>query len=86
MWPSQFNIVMNSLPAPAIVAALTAVIALPFSVPAAGTLAITAALGAIIHADYAQRKNRLRLPRRALRPQAIETRLATGGETHPLAA
>ena len=82
----QFNIVMNSIPAPAIVAALTAVIALPFSLPAAGTLAFSAALGAIIHADYAQRKNRLRLPRRSLQTQAVDSRLGAGGETHPLAA
>ena len=86
MRPSQFNIVMNSLPAPALVAALTAVIALPFSLPAAGTLAVTAALGAIIHADYAQRNNRVRFPRRSLRPQGIDSRLGAGNETHPLAA
>jgi hypothetical protein len=57
---------MNSFPPPALVAALAAVIALPFSAAAAGTLLLTAALGSIIHTDYVQRRNRVRLPRLAV--------------------
>jgi hypothetical protein len=57
---------MNSFPLPALAAAIAAVIALPFSAAAAGTLLLTAALGAIIHADYAQRCQRVRLPRLAV--------------------
>ena len=77
---------MNSLPAPALVAALTAAIALPFSLAAAGTLFLTAGLGVMIHADYVQRHNRIRLPRRSLQPQARTTRSPFRGEVHQLAA
>ena len=77
---------MNSLPAPALVAALTAAIALPFSLAAAGTLLLTAGLGVMIHADYVQRHNRIRLPRRSVRPQGHTTRSPFQGEVHPLAA
>ena len=57
---------MNSFPPPALAAALVAAIALPFSAAAAGTLLLTAALGSIIHADYVQRRQRIRLPRLAV--------------------
>jgi hypothetical protein len=77
---------MNSFPAPAIIAALAALIALPFSVPAAGTLLFTAALGFVIHADYVQRHRRIRLPRRAVQPRGCNTRTPFRGETHQLAA
>lgn len=77
---------MNTLPIPAIVAATTAVIALPFSLPAAGTLFLTAALGAIIHADYVQRRTRIRLPRLSTRPQTCHTYSPFRGEVHQLAA
>jgi hypothetical protein len=77
---------MNTLPTPAIIAATTAVIALPFSLPAAGTLFVTAALGAIIHADYVQRRTRVRLPRLSTRPQTSNTCSPFRGEVHQLAA
>jgi hypothetical protein len=77
---------MNTLPAPAIVAAITAVVALPFSLSAAGTFLVTAALGAIIHADYVQRRTRIRLPRLSTRPQGCKTCSPFRGEVHPLAA
>jgi hypothetical protein len=83
---NQFIVPMNTLPIPALIAATTAVIALPFSLPAAGTLLVTAALGAIIHADYVQRRTRIRLPRRSTRPQACNTCSPHRGESHPLAA
>ena len=80
------NTVMNSLPAPALVAALAAVIALPFSVAAAGTLLLTASLGFIIHADYAQRMKRIRLPRLTPKLRTSNTRTPFRDEAHPLAA
>jgi uncharacterized membrane protein len=51
---------MKSFPLPATIAALTALLALPFSAAAAGTLFMTAALGGIIHTDYVLRSRRLR--------------------------
>jgi hypothetical protein len=54
---------MKTFPLPAIVAAVAAVFAAPFSLAAAGTLFVTAGLGFIIHADYALRYRRIRLPR-----------------------
>ena len=77
---------MNSFPRPAIVAAIAAAIALPFSIAAAGTLALTAALGVIIHADYALRYNRVRLPRLPIAGTTSDTRSSFRGEQHQLAA
>jgi hypothetical protein len=77
---------MNSFPAPALIAALAALVALPFSVPAAGTLLITAALGFMIHADYVQRHRRIRLPKRSLQPRGSNTGTPFRGEVHQLAA
>ena len=77
---------MNSLPAPAIIAALAGLIALPFSIPAAGTFLLTASLGFVIHADYVQRHRRIRLPQRSVQPRSSNTRTPFGGEVHPLAA
>ncbi len=79
---------MKSLPIPAIVAGLAAIIALPFSVPAAGTLMLTAGLGAIIHADYVQRHCHVRLPRRATAParRNSNSRPPLSREAHQLAA
>jgi hypothetical protein len=77
---------MNSLPVPAITAALAAITALPFSVPAAGTLLLTAALGSIIHADYVLRQRRVRLPRLSTRPQSCGSQSPFRGEAHQLAA
>jgi hypothetical protein len=79
-------VLMNSFPRPALVAALAAVIALPFSFAAAGTLLLTAALGAIIHADYVLRYNRIRLPRRVVVRDTSNTRSSFRGEEHQLAA
>ena len=76
----------SSLPRPALVAALAAALALPFSIAAAGTLLLTAALGAIIHADYVLRHNRVRLPRLAVVRKTSDTRPTFRGEEHPLAA
>jgi hypothetical protein len=53
----------TSLPLPVSLAAAAAVATLPFSFPAAGLLALTAAMGAIISADYPQRYRGPRLPR-----------------------
>src|SRR5688572_25832678 len=87
-WPQQSThlTLMNSFPAPAIVAALAAVITLPFSVAAAGTLFLTASLGVIIHADYVQRHKRVRLPRLSPKARMSTTRSPFRGEAHQLAA
>lgn len=77
---------MNSLPRPAVVAALAAVTTLPFSVAASATLLFTAAIGTVLHADYVLRRNRVRLPRLAPKPDASGTRPPTQVENHPLAA
>ena len=78
--------VMKTFPAPAIVAALAAVVALPFSVAAAGTFILTASLGFIIHADYFLRQRRIRLPRLSTKPRSSNTRTPFRGEAHQLAA
>jgi hypothetical protein len=80
------SVIMNSLPIPAIVAAFAAVTALPFSVAASGILLFTAALGCVIHADYVQRHNRVRLPRLRKAPDTSDTRSSFRGEEHQLAA
>jgi hypothetical protein len=77
---------MKTFPLPAIVAALAAVIALPFSAAAAGTFFFTASLGFIIHADYGRRARRVRLPRLAVQPRPSKTRTPFVRENHPLAA
>jgi hypothetical protein len=77
---------MNTFPAPALIAALAAVIALPISPVAAGTLFFTASLGFIIHADYAQRMKRIRLPRLAPKLRTSNTQTPFRAENHPLAA
>jgi hypothetical protein len=77
---------MNSFPRPAVVAALAAVTTLPFSVAASACLLFTAALGIVLHADYVLRRNRVRLPRLAAKPDASGTRPAAPAEHHPLAA
>ena len=77
---------MHSFPVPAIAAAAAAVAVLPFSLPAAGMLALTAGLGGIIHADYVLRCHRVRLPRKARKPNSADTQLPFRGETQPLAA
>lgn len=76
----------HTFPLPAVVSALAGFGALPFSVPAAGTLLLTAGLGFVIHADYVLRCRRLRLPRRpALRPRST-SRPPYCCEPHQLAA
>ncbi len=74
---------MKTLPLPALAAAVAALAALPFSLAAAGTLFVTAGLGAVIHADYVQRRRLVRLPR--LAAPAAAARFA-GTEAHRLAA
>ena len=54
---------MKTFPLPALAAAIAALIALPFSFAASGTLFLTAWLGFIIHADYVLRYRRVPLPR-----------------------
>lgn len=79
---------MKSFPLPAIVAAFAAVVALPFSIVAAGTLAFTAALGVIINVDYGRRCRRVRLPQLAAAPcvPTANTRSPARREQHPFAA
>lgn len=88
--PIELSLRMKSFafPLPAIVAALAAAATFPFSLAAAGTLAFTAALGCIIHADYCGRCRRVRLPRLAIAPDAAATpaRHTPKRERHPFAA
>ena len=76
---------MKTFPLPALIAALAAAVALPFSAAAAGTLLFTAALGSIIHADYVQRRRRVRLPRLAV-AHIRRTQAPFCFEPHQLAA
>lgn len=86
LWPqSNESIVMKTLPIPALVAAAAALLALPFSAAAAGTLLLTAALGAIIHADYVLGARRPALPRCRKSRAPFEV-YAVATETHRLAA
>lgn len=59
---------MNSFPLPLRIAAVAALVASPVNLAAAGTFGLTAALGAIIVADYSQRYRGLRVPRRQVAP------------------
>lgn len=82
---------MNSFPRPAIAAALAALLVFPFSLAAAGTLLLTAALGSVIHLDYVQRHQRIRLPRlaaaaRTVCPAGASCPTPFCAETHQLAA
>jgi hypothetical protein len=81
---APFN--MNSLPLPALAAALAALVAAPFSAAAAGTLFLTAGLGAIVHADYVQRHQRVRLPKVAQVRHNSNTRRPFRTEPNQLAA
>jgi hypothetical protein len=77
---------MKTFPLPALISALAAGVALPFDLAAAGTLLLTAGLGFIIHADYALRCRRLRLPRLAASRRPARFRPVLGREPHQLAA
>jgi hypothetical protein len=77
---------MKTFPLPAVIAAFAGVIALPFSAIGALTLLLTAGLGTIIHADYALRCRRVRLPRRTALRRAAPARPTLCCETHRLAA
>lgn len=77
---------MKSFPLPALAAALAAFVAVPFSLAVAGTLLLTAGLGCIIHADYALRHQRVRLPRLAQGRSNSNTRRPFRSETNQLAA
>lgn len=65
---------MKYFPAPALAAAAAALVALPFSRPAAALLFVTAWLGAIIHADYVLRCRPAPLPRSRSRRTWIPVR------------
>ena len=77
---------MNSFPIPVVAAVLAAVVAIPFSAAATGTFLLTAALGAIIHADYVQRNRRIRLPKRTVQARTFGTRSPFRAEPNRLAA
>lgn len=78
---------MKTFPLPALVAALAALLALPFSAAAAFTLLLTCGLGFIIHADYTLRARRVRLPRRQrAEVPAHFRRFSSARESHRLAA
>ncbi len=79
---------MKTFPLPALIAALAALIAVPFSAAAASMLLLTAGLGFIIHVDYVLRTRRVRLPRRSPVPTTtvpVQPQ-TTGNERHQLAA
>ncbi|MEO5960578.1 MAG: hypothetical protein ABIR80_15805 [Opitutaceae bacterium] len=61
------------LPLPVFLAAAAALGALPFNFAAAGLLALTAAMGAVISADYSHRYRGLRLPRRQVAVRVTRT-------------
>ncbi|MEO6245339.1 MAG: hypothetical protein ABIQ12_07875 [Opitutaceae bacterium] len=84
----KLRLALTPFPLPAIIAALAAIAALPFSLAAAGTLGFTAALGTIIADDYGRRCRRVRLPRRAAAPASVLAPAKPNGksERHPLAA
>jgi hypothetical protein len=75
---------MKSFPLPASIAALAALVSLPFSAAAAGTLFMTAALGGIIHTDYVLRRQRL--PMQLFASLAPESVAPSGSEDRALAA
>jgi hypothetical protein len=77
---------MKTFPLPAVLAALTAVLAAPFSLAAAVTLFVSAGLGFIIHADYTLRYRRIRLPRSTVILDETVTCEAFVPEDHCLAA
>lgn len=79
---------MKTFPLPALIAAVAALIAVPFSAAAASMLLLTAGLGFIIHVDYVLRTRRVRLPRRSqVQTPAIPLEPPTkGNERHQLAA
>jgi hypothetical protein len=77
---------MKTFPLPALVAAVAALIAIPFSLAAACLLFVTAGLGFIIHADYTLRYRRIRLPRLASSAAAEIACVPFHREDHQLAA
>lgn len=79
---------MKTFPLPALVAAVAAFVALPFSLAAAGTLLLTAWLGLIIHADYTLRRRPAPLPRYRWRKSHAHFRRhhVAATEPHQLAA
>lgn len=62
------TLTMKAFSHPILLAAAGIVVALPFSLEAAGLLAFTAGLGAIIRVDYPRRYRGLPIPRRSLVP------------------
>lgn len=86
IWTVQTKVsAMKTFPIPALVAAAAALVALPFSAAAAGTLLLTAALGTILHADYVLGARRPALPRCRKSRAPFEV-YAVATEAHRLAA
>jgi hypothetical protein len=83
---NHHKVIMKTFPLPAILAAIAAVLAAPFSLAAGITLFVTAGLGFIIHADYALRYRRIRLPRSTVVLDDAITCEAFVPENHCLAA
>jgi hypothetical protein len=77
---------MKTFPLPALVAAIAAVVVAPFCPIGGVMLFLTAGLGFVIHADYALRHRRIRLPRRTLAVEATIVRASFVREEHCLAA
>jgi hypothetical protein len=80
---------MKTFPLPVIAAAAASVIALPFSLEAAASLAFAAGMGAIIGIDYFYRYRGLPVPRRIPKQLPANFRPQMRGfaqEKHPLAA
>lgn len=77
---------MKTFPGLILVAALVALDLLPFSFAAVSTILFGAALAFIMHADYALRHRRVRLPKLARPPRSPRLPRALRRQRHPLAA
>lgn len=63
----MYPVMKKFFPLPPLLAAAGAIVALPFDLSAAGFLAVTAGLGAVICLDYTHRYRGLRLPKQTRR-------------------
>ena len=77
---------MKTFPIPAVIALVAAFGTLPFCLPGALTLFVTAVLGFIIHADYTLRYRRIRLPRHVAMEATLIPCESFRYEDHRLAA
>ncbi len=77
---------MKPFPHLVLLVTAAAVIALPFSVAAAGMLILVAGLAAIISADYSQRYRGLRVPRQTRRPIPADAKPRPTFRAPPLGA